>query len=598
MIDRYIYALTILLGTCAVLVTGCPTTCTCLRKNSKEEVTCSSGGSLQTIISTLDASTSYLEVISTTVNSLSPTDFSGITATNLKTLILRNCYISNIYDNSFELLSNIVNLNLTHNSISTISTNAFAGLTNLRSLDLSSNRISELGEQLLPLVHLQKLDLGENLLTDLNSGVFRTLTHLQILTLNGNKLENLHGDGLKGLGSLKRLNLRHCDLTAIPSDLFANSRIVQILDIGFNRVVLLPSSEVFVQKSPYLNTLIADGNRIESLKRDQFSNMHMAKLCLAKNRIRQIQYGVFDHFDVQELDLSENVISSIHRNAFSQIALQLTKLNLAGNPLGTIPEGCLNSLYRLQHLNLSMCALNHLDIDEFGKLQRLETLDLSRNRIPYTPQPVLDSFNHMSQVNIEQNAWHCDCHILPFRRWLSTSNVGNMYCSSLYSLDCRHPKCSSPPKLAGQIIKLTDERDLKCEKVTERSPLKKSQVIGISVGCIICFTIIIAIIIICIRHSQGKISLSCNDSQISSTELGDKDRSTKPFHDPEVGSLDESDKSFVVRNFFHSMVPNPSAVSRGSPEMSRKELDVSHRSQSYSTLNSVGYNPMGRESAV
>jgi hypothetical protein len=41
------------------------------------------------------------------------------------------------------------------------------------------------------------------------------------------------------------------------------------------------------------------------------------------------------------------------------------------------------------------------------------------------------------------------------------------------------------------------------------------------------------------------------------------------------------------------MVPDPSVVSSGSPEMSRKEVDFS-----CSSLNSVGYNPMERESAV
>jgi Leucine-rich repeat (LRR) protein len=66
---------------------------------------------------------------------------------------------------------------------------------------------------------------------------------LQTLTLNGNKLENLHGDGLKGLGSLKTLNLRHCDLTTIPSDLFSNSRIIQTLDVGYNRIFSLPPSK-------------------------------------------------------------------------------------------------------------------------------------------------------------------------------------------------------------------------------------------------------------------------------------------------------------------------------------------------------------------
>jgi Leucine-rich repeat (LRR) protein len=66
---------------------------------------------------------------------------------------------------------------------------------------LSSNRISTLGEQLVPLIRLHSLDLGQNVLKEINSGVFRMLTHLQTLTLNGNKLENLHGDGLKGLGS-------------------------------------------------------------------------------------------------------------------------------------------------------------------------------------------------------------------------------------------------------------------------------------------------------------------------------------------------------------------------------------------------------------
>lgn len=586
----------ILLGTCQCVLVGCPTACTCsIIENSGQKVKCHNGGSLDTIISTLHSTTIYLEITSTTVNTLSPTDLSEIPAKNLQTLILRNCYISNIYDNTFETLLNLMHLNLTHNSISSISSNAFAGLTKLKTLDLSSNRISTLGEQLVPLIRLHSLDLGQNVLKEINSGVFRMLTHLQTLTLNGNKLENLHGDGLKGLGSLKTLNLRHCDLTTIPSDLFSNSRIIQTLDVGYNRIFSLPPSKDFIQSSPYLRILIVDGNRIEALNKHQFSGMRMSLLNLAKNRIRQLPFGVFEHFNVNELDLSENVINSIHRNAFTQIALQLTKLNLAGNSLGALPTGWADSLYRLQHLNLSMCALDHLNTHEFGKLQSLQILDLSKNRIKYIPQPVLDSFNRLIQVTLEQNAWHCDCKMLPFRKWLFTSKIGNIHCSSRYSLECRNPKCSSPPLLSGQIISLTDSSELVkvCQETDESSPMKTSYVIAISVGCVVGVTATIAIIIICIRYSSGKITLSCNDSQISSYEMEDKDKSTKPFHDIDVGSLDESDKSFVVRNFFHSMVPDPSVVSRGSPEMSRKEVDFS-----CSSLNSVGYNPMGRESAV
>lgn len=588
---NFIYVYIILTGIWHFLVLGCPTTCTC---NQQNEVTCS-GGSITTIVTTLESTTTQLEIVSTTVKFLSPTDFRGITATNLQILILRNSYIETINDNTFEGLTNLIQLNLTQNSIGVLQPNAFVGLSKLQTLDLSTNSISSLADQFLPLIQLQTLDLSENSLTDISSGVFRMLTHLRTLTLNGNKLRNVQGDMLKGLGSLKRLDLRYCDLTTIPSDLFANSRILQTFDVGYNRLFSLPPSSEFIHSAPYLNTLNLEGNQIEILTPDQFSGMHLSYLNLAKNRIRELQYGIFNHLDVIELDLSENVLNgnSIHTQVFAPIALQLVRLNLAGNSLGMLPPGSLDHLYRLQILNLSMCALTQLNTDEFGRLQNLMILDLSNNRISYIPQPVLDSFNRLSQVNIEQNAWHCDCQIVPFRRWLFTSKIGNIRCSSTNSLECRNPKCSSPPLLAGQIIQLTDDNQLVCIESQHSPPMKTSLVIGIAVGCVASITILIAAIIICIRYSQGKITFACNDSQINSNEMEDKEKPTKPFHDIDVGSLDESDKSFVVRNFFQTMVPDPCDVSRGSPELSNKEMNFS-----CSSLNSGEYNPMGRESAV
>ena len=44
--------------------------------------------------------------------------------------------------------------------------------------------------------------------------------------------------------------------------------------------------------------------------------------------------------------------------------------------------------------------------------------------------------------------------------------------------------------------------------------------------------------------------------------------------DPDIGSLNESDKSYVVRNYFSSMLPDPEAVSRGTPSMTKNRLTV------------------------
>lgn len=576
------------------IVTGCPQKCTCT--NSK--TTCNRATSLRDIVTKLDSNTDELEIFSTTINSLSATDFEGNTASNLKTLILHNCFINQIYDNAFNDLSQLENLNLSQNSISSISGNAFSRLVHLTILDLSSNGITSLGEEFVPLIQLQYLDLGQNYLTTINAGVFRMNSLLQTLVLHENKLGNLHGDSFKGLTGLKNLILRNCDLTSIPTDLFTNLRIINKLDVGNNRIVVLPQSDFFVQNAQYLRTLLLDGNQLEALAINQFSGMHLDELTLGKNRIRAIPYGAFDHLDVKNLDLSENAINSIHRNAFRQIGAQLSRLNLAGNSLGSVPSESLESLYRLQYLNLSMCHLDHLDTYEFQQLHYLQVLDISKNRIPYIPHPVLDSFNRLSQVTIEQNAWNCDCHIIPFRKWLFTSNVGKMHCSSIHSIECRNPKCSTPPLLAGQQIRLTEEQQLKCEEFDYDHNLTTLQVVGISVGCIVGVAVLVAVIIICIRYLQGKITLTCNDSQISSHDLGEKDRSSRPFHDPDVGSLDESDKSFVVRKFFNSMDADPSAISLGSPDFSQKDLKFSQYSRSYSSLHSVGYNPMGRESAV
>ncbi|XP_060655353.1 leucine-rich repeat-containing protein 15-like [Drosophila nasuta] len=213
----------------------------------------------------------------------------------LEQLDLSNNSISELIENQFELLRNLLDLNLSGNQISVLKSAHFAGLTSLRYLHLESNGKLELTEhtfealkqlatldlsynglenldpnlfgykqmnkqglyEYLPMAYMRRLNLNGNKLQQLDPGTFEKLPFLEELCLSNNALRVLPEGLFVPIQNLKVLDIRHNQLTEISSDILKSLNNAKVLLINYNQLTTLPDLNGTL---PHLRFIGIDGN--------------------------------------------------------------------------------------------------------------------------------------------------------------------------------------------------------------------------------------------------------------------------------------------------------------------------------------------------
>ncbi|OWF50124.1 carboxypeptidase N subunit 2-like [Mizuhopecten yessoensis] len=588
------------------VVSSCPSSCNCFQDNYGTTVQCQNSV-ISSVISGLPINTKRLEILSAQgASTLSQATFDGGNIGTINNLLIQGSRIQSINDNTFSKFSNLNNLNLTHNSIRSITKNAFAGLNRLATLDLSSNDLQQIADEFVPLIQLQNLDLSSNSITSIQNGAFSAQVILNNLRLDSNKLQAIHGHSFQGLVNLRKLSIRNCGLHSLASDLFNIIRHLQTLDIGDNLIYQLPSTETFQHIPAALQHFIADGNQISVLVRHQFSRMNLLTLDLSRNRISFLSHASFAECNVRNLYLSSNSITGIEENAFASLAPQLERLVLSKNPLRSIPLHVFDGLYRLIYLNLSTCSLTKLEDLQFQSLQSLRSLDLSINSLQYIPKTAVSKFINLQELGLYGNEWHCDCHIRPLWNWLKGFVQGILLCpigatAAKYS-NCKTPMCESPTNVKNLAVSSLSKQNIQaCQDKDDQETMSVGVIIGLALGSM-AVIILFGILVVCIcRHRHGRpLPAICTANSTASSHKEDREKSTTPFKDMDIGSLNESDKDFVVKRYFRSMENQPTSVAsyRGTPSLSHKEFDFDGSCPSIHSVNSVFNGPIGYESTV
>lgn len=579
------------------LITACPDKCLCEVGSRGLSTTCN-GGRLTAILAEISPDTVILNVHDATHGAdMNSVNIEMIKSRQIYELSITRTTINTISDNTFSSLLNLLTLNLSRNNIVTISKGAFNGLGSLKVLDLSNNRIASITELFKPFNMLTDLDLSNNFLTSVQSGTFSRLRKLTRLLLNGNRLQVPHGYIFQGLISLKFLGLRRCGITKLSDDLFHPIHSIATLDLGDNAIFSLPSSGQF-NNLPYLRFVYLDRNQIRLLNDHQFSGITLEILDLSGNKIQELNSMVFKYFNTKVLHLSYNSIRDISADAFKPMAPMLEDLTLAGNPLQKVANQALRGLYRLRTLNLSACAIESLSSELFQGMESLRVLDISWNSLQNLPLEVMENFGRLSSLSLHNNFWNCDCHIQPFQEWLQQYSNTVLVCTNAQNIieDCVKPKCSSPNELHDKDIASLKQSELVQCQVSRVSSAMQTDVkiaIGVSVTLIILFVTIVLVLLI--RHYDV-----CCFSDHGNSSHNDYEKKRRPFQDMDIGSLNESDRSFNVRNYFRSIDQNPN-FSRSMPSI--PSLNQTNHRDSESLNSKISFNtiasyPMGRESAV
>ncbi|XP_052006771.1 PH domain leucine-rich repeat-containing protein phosphatase 2-like [Xyrauchen texanus] len=300
-----------------------------------------------------------------------------------------------------EKLCALDKLAMAGNRVETLGLCSLLRMTHIKSIDLRLNGLCCVkSETLEPVKHLTQLDLRDNQLSSLDLSSVCSLETLQCqrnqlgaLTLSGFSLRTLHTNNNR----LTTVNiypvpnhLTHMDLSRnlleyLP-DWVCDSRKIEVLDISHN---LLSELSARLLSSLSLRKLLAGNNRLERLP-DLLDHIPLETLDLQHNKLKELPESFFyKALNLKYLNVSANALVTIPPSSQSEESLStLQELYLTGNNLN---ENCAALLVGHQNLRVLHMAYNQLlsfPASKLSKLEVLEELNLSGNKLKMIPSTV------------------------------------------------------------------------------------------------------------------------------------------------------------------------------------------------------------------
>ncbi|XP_046529651.1 extracellular matrix protein 2-like [Equus quagga] len=242
------------------------------------------------------------------------------------------------------------------------------------------------------------LYLAENEIAKIPAHTFLGLPNLEWLDLSKNKLDaqGLHPHAFKNLTRLKRLNLDGNSLSTVP----ALPTSLQELKLNDNLLQGLQHSSF--QGLSQLLTLEVEGNQLHD------GNISP----LAFQPLRSLVY----------LRLDRNQLRTIPPG----LPASLQELHLSTNAIEEVSEGALN---RSRNLRVLVLSNNRLQEDRLAPrawidLPKLETLDLSHNRLVHVPSFLPRGLRHLTlhHNRIERIPGYVFAHMKPGLEFLHLSH--------------------------------------------------------------------------------------------------------------------------------------------------------------------------------
>ena len=345
-------------------------------------------------------------------------DFEGLSG--VTRLDLRFNVLTELPADSFVGLTAMSQLFLHDNKLSTIRSGAFNGLGALRILYLHNNEISTLPSDVFSVSSLNALEtinLPGNEIRNLPATLFQGLPALDTINVEDNFLTS---DSLGWLATpistLERLYLGENLLTSdgsgpdpdLPTNIFGVHPNLTSLYLSDNRIVALPSG-VFSGMSGVV-TIRVQNNRLTTLQSGVFDGVTWStspwsgSIWFTGNLLTTVDESVFDGGPcaprpspmptdptncIAYIYLDYNLLESVPAGLFSGLT-EIRNIYLRGNRLTTLPAGLFTGISRITFLSLNQNLLESLPAGLFSSFQSLSTLNLNDNKLMSLPANVFD----------------------------------------------------------------------------------------------------------------------------------------------------------------------------------------------------------------
>ncbi|XP_077992777.1 uncharacterized protein LOC144446810 [Glandiceps talaboti] len=167
-----------------------------------------------------------------------------------------------------------------------------------------------------------------------------------------------------------------------------------------------PLTTIPTPNHEFTEELNLEGNRIDSLKKEQFKHLryhYLKKLILTSNSMGVIEdYTFIGLGKLEDLSLEYNQINQLSRYTFVGLE-NLQFLSLMENNIATITNGTFEVLGKLQKLDLDACGIQRIEVGAFKGLANLQQLILRTNNLDNFPDQCLVHLPVLTYLSLDNN---------------------------------------------------------------------------------------------------------------------------------------------------------------------------------------------------
>lgn len=344
----------------------------------------------------------YLNLKENEIKKLHEKIFNGMIS--LQHLNLEHNFLTELNLKTFSDLQGLITLNLAHNKIKIIQKNLFTSnsamlqlnldknfiekfllknLTSLVELTLNGNSLQEIPHSIQTFISLKSIDLGYNLIHQINKTNFKGLEQLMGLRLTGNLITSLRKDTFSLLNNLHVLNLASNQIKTIEKQTFSTKSQLRAIRLDSNKIDDI--SEIF-RELPFLVWLNISSNNITWFDYS-YMPQSLEWLDLNQNNITEMgNYFKTESF-LSHLDISHNLLTNINPTTFPKT---------------------------IKTLLLKNCLINEVSPGTLSNKPNLEKIDLTENLIKKLEMsslilPNVNNYKNPPELLLTKNPLHCDC---------------------------------------------------------------------------------------------------------------------------------------------------------------------------------------------
>ena len=225
------------------------------------------------------------------------------------------------------------------------------------------------------------LDLGDNLIVEVNNTNFSALTKLYGLRLSGNKLSTIKDDVFANLDNLNVLNLSHNRITMIGERSFKNLNNLRALRLDNNMLV-------------DLNDLVSSLDNLRWLN-------------VSTNNLQWFDFASIPK-SLEWLDVHNNRIKRIGNYYRLKTGYNLHTFDASFNDLKILEPGGL--LANITHIYINNNKIANVSETSFLGLEGLRLVDLQGNALVSLALPKMSS-SYGPRLLLADNPWNCDCSL-------------------------------------------------------------------------------------------------------------------------------------------------------------------------------------------